>query len=292
MRKLWLIISIVLFVGTVSATNVVSDDVVVDLENNQVNTVTEVEDSTSSIFTYITSYPVEDIEAYIEEDELDCQIQPLQIGSEISCDVSEYENFTIEMEFTGSGFTSQENEHSVFRYTQPIYRPTDRYSLRVILPEGSGIVGNSQGSIQPSDGETGSTGRRIFVEWETEPGLGENLNFEITYEGMSGELGISQIIAVIFIALVGATAGWIGYRDISRENISKHYSDLEDDEVEIIELIRKSGGEMLQKDLVDQSDYSKAKISTLVSNLVEKELIVKEKQGRSNKVSIPKNYKL
>ena len=56
-------------------------------------------------------------------------------------------------------------------------------------------------------------------------------------------------------------------------------------------MLKNSEGEMLQKDIVEQTDYSKAKISGVVKTLVEQEIVTKEKEGRSNKVSLKKEYR-
>jgi len=54
--------------------------------------------------------------------------------------------------------------------------------------------------------------------------------------------------------------------------------------------LKDENGSMLQKDIVNESEYSKAKISGVVSSLDEKGLITKKKEGRSNRIKIKDNF--
>jgi uncharacterized membrane protein len=67
--------------------------------------------------------------------------------------------------------------------------------------------------------------------------------------------------------------------------------DLDADEEMVIDMLEDSGGDMLQKDIVAETDYSKAKISGLVSELEEKDIVNKEKDGRSNRVTLKKDVR-
>ena len=77
----------------------------------------------------------------------------------------------------------------------------------------------------------------------------------------------------------------------SREDIDSVYEDLSEDEAEVLDMVRDNDNSMLQKDVVDESEYSKAKISSVISGLEEKGIVKKSKEGRSNKISISRKYR-
>ncbi len=293
MRKLSLAVSIIFLLSMAGATTIGSEEVTVDLSDSSVHVDIEVKELTSSKLSYITSYSAHDVSATSGGETLNCEVQGLQIGSEITCEPPRQHNFTVSLDFRGTDFVSNQQNIKVFRYTQSIYRPTDSYSLKVILPKGTGVLQNENVStavISPPDAERGSNGRRIFVKWTTNPDLGETLQFQAIYEDFARPFDyVKYGILAASLLLVGFFS-YLGFRRFNRENIENVYEELSEDEIEVIELLRENEGQMLQKDVVEKSDYSKAKISGVVSELVDKEVISKEKKGRSNQLSISKNY--
>jgi len=286
---------LLILISGASATTIESESLVIDLETSEAQAEVKVEELTSSNFTYITSADVEDIEATIESQELNCNIETLALGDEVVCKTDRRENFTVKLNYRFSGLISNGKELKTFRYSHPIYRPTESFELRVELPEGAGVAQkNTERPISPSEGKVGSDGRTIFVEWEKEPQIGDTLNFEVAYEPLNSTRGyqsifmIAVLTAVLLLAIFGGYSYW---KRINRDSVESLYSDLNQDQQDIIELLRENDGEMLQKDVVDSSEYSKAKISGLVSKLVEKDVIEKKKEGRSNKLTISSSYR-
>ncbi len=293
MRKAFCLILVLFLVASAASTSIESENVTVDLESEQVEVNTYVKELTSSAFTYITSYPVENVEATANGKPLECETSYLQVGTEITCDTDLRTNFSVTMEFKEDGLTSVRNNAEIFSYTQSIYRPTDNYNLRVLLPSGAGIIDQNNAStpvVSPSNYEVGSNGQQIFVEWNTAPQIGETLRFSLMYEAFSSTNNYLKIAGSIIGIIIVGIISYIVWRRKTRHNINEVYEDLSDDEIDIIELLIENDGEMLQKDVVDSSQYSKAKISGLVSSLVDKEVITKKKEGRSNKLTISKNY--
>ncbi len=294
MRKICGAVLILLFISTATATSIESENVTVDTTSSNIEVNLDVRELTSNSFNYLTSYPVENVEARINGRPADCSIESLQVGSEISCDTSLREDFKVNMNFTGSELIEDRNNIHVFRYTQSIYRPTDVYRLRLLLPQGSGLISQENSNapvVSPSEHEIGSDGQQIYVEWEQNPQLGNALEFKAMYEGFSrSNMSILKGIAVLLLLATAGTSSYIFWNRKDKSSIESLYDDLTENQEEVIELLRKNEGEMLQKDVVEATDYSKAKISGVVSELVEKELVEKEKEGRSNKLAISKEY--
>lgn len=293
MRKAFCLILVLFITSSVSATSIQTENVTVDLETKQVEVDTYVKELTSSTFTYITSYPVENVEATIDGQSTECKTSPLQIGTEITCQTNLRTDFTVNVEFKEEGLTSSRNNAEIFSYTQSIYRPTNNYNLKVLLPSGAGLIDQNNASapvVSPSDYQPGSNGQQIFVEWEKEPQIGETLRFNLMYESSSSTLDYIKIVASIFALTLLIVIGYLTWIRRTRDDISETYKDLSDDEIEVVEILLENDGEILQKDVVNASSYSKAKVSGLVSSLVDKEIITKQKEGRSNKLKISKNY--
>jgi hypothetical protein len=64
---------------------------------------------------------------------------------------------------------------------------------------------------------------------------------------------------------------------------------LNGDERKLFRRIHDAGGEVLQKDLVAEGTFSKAKVTRLLDKLENKRLVVRERYGSTNRVRIPKD---
>ncbi len=286
MRKISLLIGILVLVSLASATNIESEYVVFDLQDNSVEKEIRFNELTSSRMTYITNHPVNDLNVEIEGEEVDCFFEELSLGGEISCETDYYNNFTVDIHYSTSGLTTSRNSANVFRYSQNIYRPTNSYTFRAVLPEGTGVIDQEDDNtpvIDPEFGQVGSEGRRIHVEWTQDPGLGETIAFEIAYEELGNSFRNAIIALAVLILLVGFAKAYLARKSELDQNKVKNQ--LTEDQRLVIELLEEEGS-MLQKDIVEQSEYSKAKISGLISELEELELVSKEKEGRSNRVTL------
>ncbi|QKQ98577.1 hypothetical protein GKQ38_03565 [Candidatus Nanohaloarchaea archaeon] len=294
MKKLLVCLLLLASISTASATVVAHENVTVDLEDSSFDVNLDIRELTSDSLTYVIAYPIDNLEAKINGEKAGCYVKDLQIGSEIHCRTNKTSNFTAHFRFQASGITSDRESVNYFQYTRAFRVPTDNYRLKVVLPEDSGIVNDeniSQPVISPSYGQTGSDGQRIFVEWQTNPRLGgEPITFSIFYNEPEEDFGLVQYIGIALLAALILLLGFSVWRRISKIDISEAYEDLDQDQKDIVELLRENEGSMLQKDVVDSSEYSKAKVSGVVSELVDKGVIEKEKEGRSNKLKISDKY--
>lgn len=290
--KKFLVVSLILLMGSaVSATTIDSESLMLDLENSRGEAEIKVDELTSSSFTYITSADIDSISAETGSRELDCQVEDLAIGDEIVCDTELRENFTVNLEYSFSGLVDSDKKVKNFRYSHPIYRPTRNFNLKVKLPQGAVIAQQETSNpLTPSTGSVGSDGQRIFVEWSEKPQIGDTLSFDIRYEYLDRSQNYLEIITGFAVSLILIGAIYLYWVRRNRESLDSVYPDLSEDEREIVELLEENDGRMLQKDVVDLSDYSKAKISGLVSQLVDKGIVEKEKEGRSNSLKISSKY--
>ena len=285
---LTLTIFALLLTGLASSTSVGSEEITVDLQDNTIDAELYFDDLTSNSFTYITNHPVENYNVEINSEPVACEFEQMAIGGEIKCPTDFQENFTVDLRYETRGLTTAQNGIRTFRYSQSIYRPVDNYTFKVILPEGTGLLDQSNIStpvVEPQDGEVGSEGRRIHVEWAENPTIGSTQSFQVTYESLDTDYQQILLIGIGGLLLIAILTRFY----LSRKSVEEDTETIEsltEDEKQVFELIEAEDGSMLQKDIVDQSEYSKAKISGVVSGLEEKGIVSKEKEGRSNRVKL------
>lgn len=286
-------------VSSASATDINSENVLVDIADSRVEAEIDVGQLTSSVFTYITTKQKVDVNGSINGRDVECSTRQVAIGSEIRCDTDLKSNFTVNLEYTVSdGFVEDQGSRKVFRYQHPVYRSTENYNLEVLLPEGTALIQDTNTSqvISPYGAETSTNGRQISVNWNIDPDLGETLTFYLLYEDFTPSNPSSEptdytelIIVLLGLGVIGGLAVLVKMY-LRRENLSEVTEELSEEEMEVIDILKENDGQFLQKDVVDELEYSKAKVSGIVSGLVEKDVVEKKKEGRSNKLAIPKKF--
>jgi uncharacterized membrane protein len=301
MKKLSLITFAILLVATASATNINSHNVTLDLASSKVNVTMDIEEMSSSEFYYTSTFPVTgQFSATADREPLNCEREPLPPGTYITCETDK-KNMTMDMSYSTKGLVTEREKINIFRYSQPIQRPTDLYNLKVLLPSGTGLADGSNVSLPVLSPDTGSSetdGQRIYVTWTKNPNLGQ-LDFQAVFQGSqdpktkdkdvkSNNKDLRWLIPLLVLFLI--IAGVIVLLK-SREDIDSVYENLTEDEAEVLDMVRENENSMLQKDVVDESEYSKAKISSVISGLEEKGIVKKSKEGRSNKISISRKYR-
>lgn len=294
MKKLLLAVFILAMSVQVAATTIGEESIVVDLEDSSVRKQIHVQELTSSTLTVFTPAEIRELDVTVDGEPVQCNVFEGAFESRIECDISKETDFSVQLNFTAGNLVKGQNNRNTFSYSRNFIRPTEKFNLKVILPEGSGIVdgrNTSSPSVSPSTDNIGSNGRRITVEWSDDPTIGESQSYSIVYEQLSNQNNIFKLgfAAAAFILIIGGA--FFGYNLLRKEELENIYDDLEEDKIEVLDLLAENEGEMLQKDVVDSLDYSKAKISSTVSDLVDEEIVSKEKEGRSNKLKLAKKYK-
>lgn len=280
-------------ISTASGTTIGQEKITIDLEENTITSDIRVERLTTQNFNYQTTHPVKNLKVWFNGERKQCSIEELAFGTKIGCETKLNKNFSVKLKYDTSKLISEQNKVQKFSYSQSIYRPIDSYILKVILPEGTGLVDESNITapvIQPKGAELGNmNGRRFYVRWNTRPDLG-TAQFQVIFEEL--DKNTTQSILPVFLALsliIGIAA--IVYHRKNQVDASNTLDELDSDEKMVIDILRENKGEILQKDIVDRSEYSKAKISGVVGSLEEKNIVSKEKEGRSNKVFLNKKFR-
>ncbi len=177
----------------------------------------------------------------------------------------------------------------------PIYN----FSLLVDLPPGYGLVSSmpqtlitGRSPVVPVPDTLYTDGQRILLKWERDylkyPFSVTVIFKEILFSTGEGVIyrGINGFsMGFVFLALlVGIGVGYfVGFKK-SKIN----FLDLEEEGLKIIEEIEKAGGDILQEELPKITGFSRPKISRLISDLVEREIIEKEEYKRTYRLKLKK----
>jgi DNA-binding transcriptional ArsR family regulator len=301
MKRFVFILFLLLCVPMAAASQITLEDTRIHVDpDGQANVTIERQyDSISSprISYFVPSqYNPEQLQARDDLGELDCTTQSFESGREILCDPRKMADYTVEITFFADFITydRQTNTH-LFSFVRQVLTPTDRTRLQVVLPEGFGLV-QSQGnpSYSPANAHVGSQGRRIFIDWERENvSIGDTVQYRVQYEKLQVLDNVPGSIAGAALILALLIAGGAVYyvrqnRGEQNGSIASVFPVLKDDEQLVIRYIIDNGGEVEQRDIVENVSYSKAKISKLLSDLEDRKLVEKEKQGRVNIVKLAK----
>ncbi len=293
MKKFSAVVLLILLVSSAAATSIESETVTVDLADSTAEVEVDVNELSQTAFTYITVYPKDNVHVEIDGEQYDCDIRKLSVGSEIRCPTDKREDFTVNLEFSLENIVNSQEDAEMFQYTYSVYRPTNEYNFRVILPSGAEIIDENNlttPTISPDDYNMDTEDGRIYLEWSTDPGLGETLDYRVAFNDTS--LTLEYLNYLLPLVTLGLIIGILHFyrKDSDAERVEEVYGELKQDQVEILELIKINDGRMLQKDIVSQSSYSKAKISGVVSELEEKGIINKTKEGRSNQIKLSEEF--
>ncbi|MFW6024709.1 MAG: helix-turn-helix transcriptional regulator [Candidatus Woesearchaeota archaeon] len=121
--------------------------------------------------------------------------------------------------------------------------------------------------------------------------------------GVNGSCGcsITMPIVTVLMSILGIFVGTFVYYLLRRNysnkinkinnNVEKTLNFLESDEKKIIKLLIKENGSINQSKIKDLTKLSAVKISRRLSDLEKREILLKEKNGMTNRVTLTEDYK-
>lgn len=182
-------------------------------------------------------------------------------------------------------------------------KPTELlYSVKI--PPGEIINLNEENNIIPKEAYITTDGEGIIINWkETEPNLPKI--YHISYTGHENSENImpeiinemtewSVILLIITTLLLGFGFGWFGKKYYkNKTNKIKVLEQLpvslfNPDEKEVINKIKENNNQIKQKELGNQLNWSKSKVSSIITNLEYKKIIRREKLGRNYDIYLEK----
>jgi len=177
----------------------------------------------------------------------------------------------------------ESNEKKYFTFNQKM--PFEGlFSLRLILPESAFLA--SSDSVYPKPQIT-SDGVYIILDWDSDLKKSESFSafaiyrekYEFSFIALIIWIAVILAIALIFFFLV------IPYIKKKREK-KEIKAELMESEKKIVNSLKRSNGELWQKQIQLNTGFSKAKLSRLIRDLEAREVIKKIPIGNTNKIKL------
>ncbi|MBU0530643.1 MAG: hypothetical protein ABIH52_03490 [Candidatus Aenigmatarchaeota archaeon] len=255
------------------------------------NTITLQFAETVSHLDYQLGFFIENLTATGSFDVADCGYTNNVEGSVISCDFVGMtdENDILQLTFKTKDSVKRLGDRIRFSINYGISLPVELLFVKVKLPENAVLAEQIiNQSYFPHEGKTVLLDEnRIMVFWEQENvTAGDNMQFSILYNTQASAVSsifIYTVAAIIIIFMI-AVAIYVK-RESSKKEREVVKSVLNSDENTIVNLLMEKGGSSVQKALVRETDFSKAKVSRIVKNLKQRGVVdVEPVSGRENRI--------
>ena len=222
-----------------------------------------------------------------------CNSKTTNVGSVISCS---FQGMTDEKSFVTLYFRSRSgitktDENYTYAANYGISLPVQTLFAIVRLPE-NGILSQqvANKSYSPADGKTLTDGRIIMVYWERQNVTAEDdfgVSVSFTLPSFTDPFFNFLVVGLVFIVLVSLFGVGVYFRRtyISDSGGEALKSVLNRNEKTVVEILNRHGGSAIQKVIVRDSDFSKAKVSRLVKSLQERGIVqIEPVSGRENRI--------
>jgi len=242
---------------------------------------------------YFVLSRITNVEVFGDGVRLEC-VSAYSLGTSIVCDgISARE---IVYKFHVKALVSDLQNFKLFRYPFSVTETVDKVQIAVKFPLGAALVedlklaGTGLKPFEPDFGREGSDGRRIFVTWTYDkPTLGQSISIYAIYEPISGfdPFTIFIVILGLIIMVFLMTIMFI----FKKQKVKDLVPVLTDGERKVTEILLREKGEVDQRVIVKETDFSKPKVSRVINDLIERGLIEKIAKGRKNLIKLKKEIK-
>lgn len=222
-----------------------------------------------------------------------CDFDNERTSSVISCDFfgATEGNNGIKFTFYSRDAVNSNDGKYIFQDLVPFIMDTEDFFTLLKLPERSSLseeIVNQ--SLFPPDGRIFTDGKHMFIVWERENVTsGDSLIFSASFESSSdgGILWSMTVVGITaIVVMVMVSVGFYMRRGSGETKTEvKVLPLLNKEEKKVVDILVKHEGEVRQREIVRESDFSKAKVSRLIKNLKERGVIDTDAiSGRENKV--------
>jgi uncharacterized membrane protein len=266
--KFYLLLLLLLFSSSVNAALVEwNADVSIndDGSNDWIVTLTYNETVTKS--DYFVLAKIYNVEIFADNSSIFCDITE-DIGMSIVC--NNLQATEVVYKFHTKKFVENIQSLKMFKYAISVTQIVDRMHLTIRLPLGTGVVedlklsGTGLKPFEPDFGRSSTDGRKISVSWTFDkPVLGQTINVYIIYEmalGFDPFTLFTIILTLIIIAFLATI-----YMFSKKHNVRDILPVLTDSERKVMEILLREKGEVDQRVVVKETDFSKAKVSRITS---------------------------
>lgn len=232
------------------------------------------------------------IEVKADDSFIDCLTTAKDIGTSIVCEKIEARNITYR--FRALGLVSDLQGLNRFEYRFSVLQLVDNFTVTVKLPPGAGLVERSRledtgfRPFEPAWGRPDSDGRTIFVTWkQSSPLLGSDLDIKVIYENV-----LENQLLPLFIIGALTLAFFSVLLFMRRRPMQDILPILTDSERKIMEILLREKKPVDQRTIVKETDFSKPKVSRIISDLEIRGLVTRSRKGRTNVIAIAEKVRV
>jgi predicted transcriptional regulator len=243
-------------------------------------------------FNFILFYKIANFKAFSNAGPVDCSVEYSSITN-VQCKLQlTSEKRSLEITFTTSELVKGlNNKLFLFNGDFGLNKDISSMFVSVKIPEGMVLTSkNNTYPTLPQKTNILSDGRRIIVTWSLSNITSDTpLKFQLAYEPSTSVVtDISGYWLYFLIGVTIATIASLIFIKKFRKPKDVILSVLDDYEKLVMDCIVKAGGTINQKKIVQETNLSKAKVSRVIKNLVERGLVESERLGRTNKIKLVK----
>lgn len=245
---------------------------------------------------YQFDFKIYDFNATADFDSVSCQVIDKGRYSDVSCDfvgMTKEKNLLI-LNFNTKGSVKRVDNKYQFTMNYPVSLPIETSYIIIKLPENSVLAGeNVSESYLPQGGKILTDGKKIMVYWEmNDLKVGETLQFSVLYDipltgGPLFNVIVVSLTMIIILVMIGITFYIKKSTSKSVKETAEIVSSvLNNDEKKVVNIVKQHDSEVIQRVIVRETDFSKAKVSRIVKNLKERNILEVIPMGRKNKVKM------
>ena len=294
MKKTFLIIStfLVLFsIANAQEIKILKIDIEIDEKKSFVDIALTLKNFTN--FTWYLFFPIDKSTFNFSSNrKIDCKIE----GEEttlINCKLPTKNLTTVFFQFFTNFFVRRVGKEELsFLADFSLPYKIENSIVYVKLPEGCRFENIK--NILPKPTDIKSDGRRIFGYWKFENLTSSSpLRFSFIFECVKKETKLSSLLVVgyLFTGLIVAILLAYVFYYRKKKQSKLVLSLIDPDEKKVLEILANFDNPVNQKRIVELTNFSKAKVSRIISSLVKRKIIKVERRGRNNFIEIRKNFK-
>jgi len=227
-------------------------------------------------YVYLFAYPLKNIQVYDAQGSLSFSSE----GEALIVELTPTPNvpYTFTIEFDTEGYVQRTGENRwVFSPTFSFDVQVRSFSLTVTVPSTAAF----EAPIHPNPTSFFSTKDSLHLRWEKENLVpGEEVFIIVNFKRIASEGNNTYLWA--FGALVLASLFFLAGFLSGKKKTRVHEIYFVGDEKIILDAIKEEGGKLIQSTLTKKTNFSKAKISKILSELEQKGIIQKDKYKRTN----------
>jgi len=204
------------------------------------------------------------------------------------------EGYSITYKFYFDGQITRKEGTYILSTSHSLLANVKNFYFTIALPEGYGVLDQS---VSPKPEEIMSDGRRVILEWDVNepiPAALREFKTIVLYETLIGESrpwweGKEGYIYISLMAVIVIVSVHL-FRRLKKKQTNNKIEILKEDEQAIMRLIIGKDG-IDQREIQRETDFSKTKVSKILTELEKRDVIRKEQVGRRNKIFLTKKLR-